>query len=437
MLHEEDLAIFGGPPAILTPAPHYIWPRITPAVRQAVTSQLERSVSIYDRSGIFLEFEDAFAKYHGRRFALLNNSGTNSLHAAGFALGLQPGDEVICPVYTFFATSSPLISMGVRVVLCDAASDGNVDPEKLAALITPRTRAIFITHMWGVPCQMDVIVEICRRHKIRLVEDCSHAHGARFNDKLVGTFGDLAVWSLQGQKIVTGGEGGILLTDDEELWRRATLLGHYNKRSSQTLGKNHALSEFATTGAGLKHRAHPLAIAMALEQFSHLDEWIEHKTMVAEMFTEAISPFAFLAPPQFDPRRSKPAWYAYVFNYDESKSNGISLEQFVLAVQAEGAHELDRPRSTGPLHKLPLFSRPDKLFPGLFPAGGVQELNQRSFAVAEQFYESALKLPVWAFQDEISTAEQYADALVKVALVVESDPERFFRRSREGLAASA
>jgi dTDP-4-amino-4,6-dideoxygalactose transaminase len=135
--------------------------------------------------------------------------------------------------------------------------------------ITDKTKAIVVTHMWGIPCDMDAITVIAKKHNLRLLEDCSHAHGAKFNEQKVGTFGDAAVWSLQGQKTVTGGEGGILLTDDGEIHTRALLLGQYNKRCKQEIPRDHPLYQYALTGFGLKLRAHPLAIAMADQQFDH------------------------------------------------------------------------------------------------------------------------------------------------------------------------
>ncbi|MEK7552339.1 MAG: DegT/DnrJ/EryC1/StrS family aminotransferase [Patescibacteria group bacterium] len=414
----NHLAIFGGPKTIETKGPHFVWPRITEDVEQAVVRQLHTTVSIYDRSGVIKEFETTFAAHHGRRYALLSNSGTNAIYSMYEGLGLGHGDEVICPVYTFFATVSPLMHTGATPVFCDCGRDGNINPAEIKTLITSRTKAVMVTHMWGLPCDMDAIVSICREHNLKLLEDCSHAHGAKVNGKLVGTFGDAAAWSFQAQKTITGGEGGIMLTDNKEVYYRALLQGHYNKRCKQEIPADNPFSAFSTTGFGLKFRAHPLAVAMAQEQFSHLDEWLLQRQIYAERMTVAFKPFPFLIVPEVS--NKQPGWYAYVIQFDASHSYGIGVDLFTKAVLAEGLVELDRPRSTGMLHKLPLFVEPESVLPRLYPCP--TEQKRQTFPMAEQFYENALKLPVWSFQDEEQMVNLYVDGIVKVASVVRDNP---------------
>lgn len=418
----SQLAILGGPKTIKTKGPHFVWPRITKSVEQAVIQQLHTTVSIYDRSGVIEAFETTFASYHGRRHALLSNSGTNAIYSMYEGLGLGPGDEVICPVYTFFATVSPLMHTGATPVFCDCCDDGNINPTEIEKLITPRTKAVMVTHMWGIPCDMGAIVSIVRKYNLRLLEDCSHAHGAKVNGKFVGTFGDAAAWSLQAQKTITGGEGGMMLTDDEEVYYRALLQGHYNKRCKQEIPTDHPLAIFSMTGFGLKFRVHPLAVAMAQEQFSHLEKWLAQRQFYAEKMTAAFSKFSFLKTPQSSGKQ--PGWYAYVMQFDASHSNGISIDLFTKSMLAEGLTELDRPRSTGTLHWLPLFIKPEKALPRLYPHP--VEQKWQSFPVADQFYENALKLPVWSFPDEEQMVNLYIDGIVKVASVVRDDPELLF-----------
>src|SRR5258708_10478517 len=142
------LGIGGGPPAVTIPVPHFTWPVINPSTRQAILDQVQRDVSIYDRSGIFATFEDRFAKYHGRKRALVCSSGTSALFGAFEGLGLSPGDEVIVPAYTFFATVSPMMYLGAIPIFCDCDDDGNLDPRELEHLVTSKTKAVVVTHMW-------------------------------------------------------------------------------------------------------------------------------------------------------------------------------------------------------------------------------------------------------------------------------------------------
>ena len=151
------------------------------------------------------------AALHNRRYALLTSSGTMALYSAFFGLDLKPGDEAISTVYSFHATATPLLHLGAKVVFCDVEPDtGNIDPSKLGELINSRTRAVVTNHMWGHPVDVTAMQEICRRHGLAWVEDCSHAHFSGYEGKLVGSFGDVSVFSLQGNKLLTGGEGGII-----------------------------------------------------------------------------------------------------------------------------------------------------------------------------------------------------------------------------------
>lgn len=421
---QKQLAIEGGDPVLKNNEGNFVWPIIDENSVNAVVRQLGESVSIYNRSGVFERFENAFSQYHGRSKGLLVNSGTSALFSAFEALALRPGDEVICPAYTFFATVSPIVYTGATLIFCDADHNGNIDPNGIYELITDKTRAIVVTHMWGVPCDMPAIINISQQYNIPIIEDCSHAHGATIDDRKVGSFGEIAIWSLQGQKIVTGGEGGILLTDDETIYNRALLQGHYNKRCRNEIPQSFELSEFSTTGMGLKLRAHPLAIALAEDQFSHLDKWLEVKRKFAKEITEILSIFPFLKLPAFDDR--EPSWYAYVINYDTSRANGVTLQEFVEALHAEGLSEVDIPTSTGVIVDMPLFTKTEKIMPRLYSSAASK--GHSDFKNARKFYETAFKIPVWAQEKDHELMLCYANGLKKVATAVLSNPEVFKRK---------
>ena len=154
-------------------------------------------------------------------YSLLHNSGTNALQALYYGANFQPGDEVIFPVYTFHATVSPAMLFGITLVFCDAGPDGNISTEAIAKAITSRTKAIVVTHMWAVLWDMKEMVPLLASSPhILLLEDCSHAHRVSQGNQLVGTFGDGAAWSLQGQRVIIGGEGGIVLNRHAEFHYR-------------------------------------------------------------------------------------------------------------------------------------------------------------------------------------------------------------------------
>lgn len=162
------------------------------------------------------------------------------------ALELKPGDEILCPVYTFFATATPMLQYGAVPVFCDALPDGNFDPAEILRKTTPRTKAVIVTHMWGLPCDMPKIMKNAAAVNggIKVLEDCSHAHGAAINGKLVGSWGHMSAWSLQAKKNITGGQAGVFATNSTDYYARAITHGHFNKRAKQEVPENHPFRKF-------------------------------------------------------------------------------------------------------------------------------------------------------------------------------------------------
>lgn len=233
---EKKLAINGGERIFKDDKEgKYIHPRITKEIEEAVIDQLYDTISIYDNSNIFEKFENEFAKYHNKRYGLVTSSGTAALWSMYDSIGLKSNDEILCPAYTFFATNTPIFLTGATPVLVDCDEYGNMNIDEIEKKITSRTKAIVVTHMWGYPCQMDKIRAIADKYHLYLLEDCSHAHGGSYKGKKLGEWGDVAAFSLQGNKIITGGEGGILITNDKSIYDRAVLLGHYNKRCKKEI----------------------------------------------------------------------------------------------------------------------------------------------------------------------------------------------------------
>lgn len=387
------------------------WPHITQATKDAVMAELDKGeISIYNRSGIFEVFEDAYAASLGMKYALVVNSGTEALHTAMVAAGFAPGDEVICPAYTFYATVTPIFQTGATPVLCEAtADDGNIDPAAIEKLIAPKTKAVMVTHMWGMPCDMDAIIAICKEHNLTLIEDCSHAHGALYKGKPVGSHGDISVFSLQGQKIITGGEGGILLTNNVEFYERSLLFGHYNKRCKQEIRKDSPYYPYAVTGFGLKLRAHPFAIAMANEQFSHLEEWHAIKHKHALYLNEKLAAYPELELPVPLHDGDEPSWYAYTFRVKPGTLS-ISTQEFCDNLIEAGIADADMPESTCPLNLLKLFQEPGLLFPAY---ADKVAYKPGDFPVAETFFNSAIKLPV-----DVCDTDEYRTVLDEYVAII-------------------
>ncbi len=388
---KSKLAINGGEKTIDIDRPHFIWPPITEKTKDAVLRQLCESISIYNKSGVIERLEGRFSEYFGRKYALLTNSGTNALYSMFVGADLKEGDEVICPSYTFYATVTPLFFTEAVPVLVDSRDDGNIDPYEIERKITENTKAIVVTHMWGLPCDMDSINEIAKKYNLMIFEDGSHAHGATYRNEKVGTFGDASAFSLQAQKSITGGEGGVLLTNNEEIFYRALLLGHYNKRCKQEIPTDHILYQFAVTGMGLKFRIHPIAAAIAEEQFDNLDYILKGRRETAKRMSEELGNLPGIEVPDIADH-VEPTWYAFLMQYRPEEIGGLEIGRFYDALLAEGCNELDRPGSTCPLNYHPLFQNPGIIFPRY---EGKLRYSRGDFPIAERFHEHSLKLPVW------------------------------------------
>ena len=418
----EKLAVMGGKSVVTNKHPHFVWPLIETEEREAVIRQLATGeISINDRTGIIKELENDFAKYHGVEYALSVNNGTSALYSAYFACNIHEGDEVIVPAYTFMATVTPLLHLNAVPVLCDGQSDtGNILPSEVLKKITPRTKAIVVTHMWGHPCEMDEIVKIAKEHKLYLIEDCSHAHGATYKGKKVGTFGDVSCFSLQGKKIIYAGEGGILITNNREIYERAILLGHYRKRTYEEVDIPFFKS-FSKTGYGLKFRMHPLAAALAKVGLEKLDSRIKQRTANLDYLSELLAEIPGIEPPVTYDYVTRGAYYGYKPLFKQNEI-GISYKTYMWALQAEGV-EVHTPGSP-PLNRYQLFqnytnSNVGKKWLGEWPLRNGFATSEKRYKVGdfpnvEDYYSKILSLPTFTNEGDKEIIELYAKAFRKV-----------------------
>jgi perosamine synthetase len=406
------LALLGGAPTVAEPT-DFVWPPITPADVKAVTSLLERGeISYYGREGEVEALEDAFGAYVGVPHTLACSSGTAALHSAFFGLGLEAGDEVIAPTFTFLSTVMPLFVVNAVPVLVDCEPDtGNIDPAVIEAAITPRTRAVVVVHINGHACDMAPIVDICRRRGLKLVEDASHAHGAMWNDTKVGRFGDVSVFSLQGAKLTAAGQGGLMLTGDREIFERAVLLGHFRNRSFDDVTSDE-YREFATTGYGLNYRMHPLAAALARRQFEDLDAYIDGREANLGLLSAGLADIAGVDPPARRPYATRHPWFNYKPLYDADSLDGLDRALFIKALQAEGVPVGDS--TSVPLHCEHLFQVGDDR-----SRTYGREPNRRVYAAgdlpnAESYAERAMRLPTYT-EPRTALIEQIIQAFEKVS----------------------
>lgn len=397
----------------MTEPTDFVWPPITPEDIRAVTTLLERGeISYYGREGEVAALEEAFGAYVGTSFALACSSGTAALHSAFFGLGLEAGDEVIAPTFTFLSTVMPLFVVNATPVLVDGEPDtGNIDPDAIEAAVTTRTRAVVVVHLNGHPCDMERIVDICRRRDLRLVEDCSHAHGATYRGDMIGGFGDVSVFSLQGAKLTAAGQGGLLLTSDREIFERAVLLGHFRNRAFDDVTSD-AYRAFATTGYGLNYRMHPLAAALAHRQFQDLDTYIDGRNANLSVLSAGLADIPGVDPPVRKPYATRHPYFNYKPLYDAEAMDGLDRRLFIQALKAEGAPVDDS--TSLPLHCERLFQVRDD---GSRTYG--QQPNRRVYAAgdlpnAESYAERALRIPPYT-EPRQRLMEQILKAFEKVS----------------------
>ena len=222
--------------------------------------------------------EDAFAERTGRRYVLGVNSGTSANETALAACGLEPGDEVIVPPCSFIASSLAAVALGAVPVFADV-DPGNliVTAEAIEAAVTPKAKAVVVVHLWGIPADMAPILEVAAKHGLKVMEDCAQAYDAEYRGRMVGTFGDVACYSLQQSKHITSGEGGLVTTDDPEAYRRASLYANCGMpwyRYGLERPRPEEMAGLATRGHfayGHNYRISELQAAVALTQLARID----------------------------------------------------------------------------------------------------------------------------------------------------------------------
>jgi dTDP-4-amino-4,6-dideoxygalactose transaminase len=219
-------------------------------------------------------FEAAFAEYLGVKHAFAVTNGTAALHIAHQIIGVKEGDEVICPSLTFVATSNSILYTGGIPVFADVKGldDLNVSPERIREKITDKTKAITVVHYGGYPCEMDTIMEIARSHHLRIIEDAAHAPGAEYKGKKLGTIGDIGCFSFFSNKNMTTGEGGMVVTNNDEFAERIRLIRSHGM-TSLTLDrhKGHAYS-YDVLGLGYNYRIDEIRAAIGIEQLKRLNK---------------------------------------------------------------------------------------------------------------------------------------------------------------------
>ena len=337
-----QLAINGGKPVRTKPFPS--WPIHDDKERKAVLEVLESGKWWYGEN--VRKFEEAFAAYQDAKFGITSVNGTAALYIALIAAGVGAGDEVIVPPYTFVATASSVLKVNAIPVFVDIDLDTwNLDASQIEAAITSKTRAIMPVHFAGLPADMDKINRIAKKHDLMVIEDSAHGWGTKWRGKGAGALGHLGGFSFQLSKNITAGEGGITLTDDEELADRA--------RSYSNCGRGKTGGWYDHFLLGGNYRMTEFQGAILLCQLKRLPRHVKTRERNAAYLNEQLSQIPGIHVVPDDKRVTQRSWHLYGFRFVADEFGSITLEQFLKAMCAEGI-----PCGAGyphPLYKNPLF----------------------------------------------------------------------------------
>jgi dTDP-4-amino-4,6-dideoxygalactose transaminase len=325
----SELAIQGGSPVRTAPFP--AWPEFGEAEKQALDLVLQsRNWGGYPSPNTYARlFNERFAAFQGTRHGIGAANGTVTLEVSLRAGGLRPGDEVIMPAYTWVGTAAGILSaQGIPVFVDSDPANYCIDPQALEAAITPRTRAVIPVHLGMQMADMDAIMAIAQKHNLLVVEDCAHAHGAQWKSKGAGSIGHFGSFSMQTSKLLTSGEGGMIITSNDQSAERCESLINCGRPSGsdkykyRSLGFNYRMTEFQT--------------ALLLQQLERLPEQGERRMKNARLLASRLKGVPGIRTMEWDARITRTAIYHYLLRYDPEGFSGAHRDLFLNALRAEG-----------------------------------------------------------------------------------------------------
>lgn len=339
-MSKEKLAINGGEPIIKEELPS--WPWFDDETIEAACEPLKTGKVNYWTGKLGIEFEKKWAEYHGVKYAISTTNGTSALHTALAALNIGPGDEVITVPYTFIASSFSVVQAGAIPVFADVKREDHcIDPKDIERKITDRTRAIIPVHLYGNICDMYEIMDIAKRNNLYVIEDAAEAHGGEYKGRKVGSIGDMGAFSFcQNKTFTTGGEGGMVITDNEELaWEARSFRDHgYDVRKRMTLLEMEQALPYIHRRVGFNYRMTEMQSAIGIKELEKLDSWnLPRRRRNGEILTEELKDLPQILTLPVHNEEKKNGFYVYpiVLNLDALRCD---KKTFLQAVIEEGVY---------------------------------------------------------------------------------------------------
>ncbi|HEV7214051.1 MAG TPA: DegT/DnrJ/EryC1/StrS family aminotransferase [Chloroflexota bacterium] len=341
------LAVDGGTPVYGGEWPR--WPVWDEREEQALLGVLRSGAWGMVHGNAVAEFEQAWAAFQQAQYCVAVVNGSSALEVALRALDLEPGDEVIMPAYTFVATAAAALLAGALPVFADIDPDSfELDPAAVEAAVTQRTRAVIPVHIAGCPPDMDAILDLAKRHGLRVVEDAAQAHGAAWRGRRVGALGDLGTFSFQASKNLNAGEGGAIVTDDQTLFQRVWSLHNVGRTRTE---------QWRTSGwyqhdlLGFNYRLTAFQAALLLAQLTRLEDQMSRREQAAQLLDRELGAIPGIRPQARDPRVTAHAHHLYMLRYEAAAFGGRPRADFLAALRAEGVP--CSPGYTEPLQRSP------------------------------------------------------------------------------------
>ena len=276
------------------------------------------------------QFEKEYARVHSVKHAIAVSSGTAALHVALLSLGIKEGDEVIVPAFTMASSWMAILYTGAQPVFVDCELDTyNIDVLKIENKITNKTKAIMPVHIYGHPCEMDAIVKIAKKYNLFIIEDAAEAHGALYNNQLTGTFGDLGCFSFYGNKIITTGEGGMIITDNDK----------YAKKCRKIKDLHHSKTRFIHDGIGYNYRMTNMQAAIGCGELLHFQEYLAKKEWIASTYKNLLKDISGIITPKTKSNVRNIYWmYGIIVDI---KKYGIDKDQLRIKLKESGIDTRD------------------------------------------------------------------------------------------------